>query len=152
MCPHCTWDVTLYVSNHIFTLCSTAAALTCYCSDCSLTGFRCTGDLCFAQIVNDQRRWRCYNRDNIHFCNQTSTVHTTVCCDSADLCNANLNPIVGTLSLPPPTTTASSSTSSGVATTQPTTQSTLAPVINPLTESDSSDPEPTSSPLNASSE
>ena len=140
------WDV--YISNHIFILRSTAAALRCYCSDCSNGQSECTGDLCYAQIVingeTSLRRWRCYNRASIVFCNLTSTLHTTVCCDSADLCNANLNPTV----LPP--TATSSLTSSGVATTQPATQSTLAPVINPLT--DSSDPEPTSSPLNSSSE
>ena len=144
----CPWDV--YISNHIFTLCSTAAALRCYCSDCSNGQSECTGDLCFAQIVNNEgtslRRWRCYNSASSFLCNTSSYLHTTVCCNSTDLCNTNLNP-----TLSPPTTTASSSTSSGVVTTQPATQSTLAPVINPLTGSDSSDPEPTSSPLNASS-
>ena len=137
-----------YTLNHIFILYSTAAALRCYCSDCGNGQSECTGDHCFAQIVNSGgtslRRWRCYNSVNSYLCNTTSYLHTTFCCDSVDLCNANLNP-----TLSPPT---SSSTSSGVATTQPATQSTLAPVINPLTETDSSDPEPTLSPLNSSSE
>ena len=143
------WDV--YISNHIFILCSTAAALRCNCSDCSNGLSECTGDHCFAQIVDNGetslRRWRCYNNVNSFLCNTTSYLHTTLCCNSADFCNAILIP-----TLMPPTATTSSSTSSGVATTQPATQSTLAPVINPLTETDSSDPEPTSSPLNSSSE
>ena len=140
-----------YTLNHIFTLCSTAAALRCYCSDCSNGLSECTGDHCYAQIVDNGgtilRRWRCYNSISSFLCNTTSVIHTTLCCNSADLCNANLNPTPL-----PPTAAASSSTSSSIATTQPATQSTLAPVINPLTETDSSDPEPTLSPLNSSSE
>ena len=137
---------------HIFTLCSTAAALTCYCSDCS-RGNECTGDLCYAQVVNGQRRWRCYNRAFSYLCNTTSVFHTTLCCDSADRCNENLHPMESTLSQPTPATTASSSTPSQVV--QPSyspTESTLAPLINPSTGSESSNSEPTSSPLNASSE
>ena len=73
-----------------------AAALTCYCIDCSI-GIECTGDQCYAQVVSGQCRWRCYNRAYIYLLHTMSVFHTTVCYDSADHCNANLYPVESTL-------------------------------------------------------
>lgn len=42
--------------------------------------------------------WRCLPNSQVSLCNVSSALHTTLCCNSGDNCNENLNPVLGTTS------------------------------------------------------
>ena len=75
-------------------------ALECVCSDCTLTGDTCTGEICYSKVIigvepgaEPVYTQGCYFNVQASNCNRSSDWHTTLCCES-DHCNADLHPML----------------------------------------------------------